>query len=630
LDWAVVPEGFFFAFRPMAELTTYECVLSVAIFLVAVWCASRVSKKIGIPSIVLEVMVGLAFTVKAFDLLPRQWVDCGHQKNVLCASRITKERFAMMGPSVCDLDKYIAAGTYATPWQDGFWGNSSRTVVIDGRTYELDAAATNTTVDKVTYSSYETCLVQACDAQRLDKCGTSPDIFAIVGHAGLVLSYFDAGLHTNLRQLGSLGPVATGVAGTGTFLPLVFGAGLLMEMGYELVEAVSIGVALVPTGAGIALQALQASGTLNTDFGQAIVNAAFMDNILSCIAVLGLFHGPLTMDIVVSTNKVPKLVGVAIMGILAACGIVLFPNLLKSCFAKVRERHPERKLSTHQEVLLVLMIVILAIYTQLLNLAGLHLWGTYLAGITFAAWPGAAEVWARQAKRHTLWMVRIFYAAVVPFAIPIDDLFTLEALWKGAILGVVPCIGGKVFCALLAGDSRWVIGWGMATRGEFAILVAHSAYTSVLVGPKSFCIVLWALVCGWVIPPFIFRRVLQRYLARQTPSELAAQRQPTLDRIESLPMIMRANAKAEPEPVEITEAPEEATEQQETTPTASEPEDGNGEVPLPRTLIGRPQGDRESQLVISTLQELLRKLQGGQDADRPDPPADVEASRVAL
>eukprot|EP00428_Durinskia_dybowskii_P000413 CAMPEP_0170304496 /NCGR_PEP_ID=MMETSP0116_2-20130129/52593_1 /TAXON_ID=400756 /ORGANISM="Durinskia baltica, Strain CSIRO CS-38" /LENGTH=130 /DNA_ID=CAMNT_0010556489 /DNA_START=149 /DNA_END=537 /DNA_ORIENTATION=+ len=130
--------------------------------------------------------------------MPQQWVECGHVKNLICTTRVAKERFALMGPTVCDLDAYVAAGSYATPWQHGFWGNASSTVTIDGRKYALDGAG-NGTANKVTYSSYDTCLVEACNAERINKCGTTPDIFSIIGHAGLVLSYFDAGLHTNLR-----------------------------------------------------------------------------------------------------------------------------------------------------------------------------------------------------------------------------------------------------------------------------------------------------------------------------------------------------------------------------------------------------------------------------------------------
>ena len=41
----------------------------------------------------------------------------------------------------------------------------------------------------------------------------------------------------------------------------------------------------------------------------------------------------------------------------------------------------------------------------------------------------------------------------------------------GSIMGIGPCILTKVFCALFMGDARWVIGWAMVGRAEFAPLI---------------------------------------------------------------------------------------------------------------------------------------------------------------
>ena len=35
-------------------------------------------------------------------------------------------------------------------------------------------------------------------------------------------------------------------------------------------------------------------------------------------------------------------------------------------------------------------------------------------------------------------------------------------------MGAVPCVLSKVCCAPFMGDARWVVGWGMTGRAEFA------------------------------------------------------------------------------------------------------------------------------------------------------------------
>ena len=37
-------------------------------------------------------------------------------------------------------------------------------------------------------------------------------------------------------------------------------------------------------------------------------------------------------------------------------------------------------------------------------------------------------------------------------------------------MGIGPCILTKVVCAFFMGDARWVIGWAMVGRAEFAYL----------------------------------------------------------------------------------------------------------------------------------------------------------------
>lgn len=37
-------------------------------------------------------------------------------------------------------------------------------------------------------------------------------------------------------------------------------------------------------------------------------------------------------------------------------------------------------------------------------------------------------------------------------------------------MGIGPCILTKVICAFFMGDARWVIGWAMVGRAEFAHL----------------------------------------------------------------------------------------------------------------------------------------------------------------
>merc|ERR1712096_180235 len=79
-------------------------------------------------------------------------------------------------------------------------------------------------------------------------------------------------------------PKASLVAVFGTFLPLVTGMMLTGAFGYPMFpDGLAAGVALAPTSVGIALKLLMEAKVLQKDFGQLILTAAFIDDILSLI-----------------------------------------------------------------------------------------------------------------------------------------------------------------------------------------------------------------------------------------------------------------------------------------------------------------------------------------------------------
>ena len=70
----------------------------------------------------------------------------------------------------------------------------------------------------------------------------------------------------------------------------------------------------------------------------------------------------------------------------------------------------------------------------------------------FLIWqvPRSHAVWQGQLKRIIRWMMRLFFAATVGFAIPIKEMLTGDAFGKGLILALVPVIGTKLISGLFA------------------------------------------------------------------------------------------------------------------------------------------------------------------------------------
>jgi len=86
-----------------------------------------------------------------------------------------------------------------------------------------------------------------------------------------------------------------------------------------------------------------------------------------------------------------------------------------------------------------------------------------------------------------------------------------------------PCIATKVLCAFWMGKIKFVIGWAMVGRAEFAYLIAQLAASSNMMSDEVFSIVIWSLLYATVFAPFLFRTVLARFVKAEAMEECEAQ-----------------------------------------------------------------------------------------------------------
>merc|ERR1712072_1113661 len=190
-----------------------------------------------------------------------------------------------------------------------------------------------------------------------------------------------------------------------------------------------------------------------------------------------------------------------------------FPSLIKFILSKIPETKPHAKVTRHDEVMFMLMFATLLAYAHITYMCGTHLWGCFIAGMSFASEKHAHRIWVKQVKRNTVWFLRTFFACTLAWSIPVDALFSLDAFWKGTLMGIGPCILTKVCCGPFMGDAKGVIGWAMVGRAEFAYFIA---------------IMVWALIYATVFAPLIFRKVLGNYMSKLNNGKPQAPQKPAL------------------------------------------------------------------------------------------------------
>merc|ERR1711939_435191 len=154
----------------------------------------------------------------------------------------------------------------------------------------------------------------------------------------------------------------------------------------------------------------------------------------------------------------------------------------------------------------------------------------------------AHHIWVKQVKRNTVWFLRTFFACTFAWSIPVDALFSLDAFWKGTLMGIGPCILTKVCCGPFMGEAKWVIGWAMVGRAEFAYFIAIMANSQKLMSDDLFAILVWALIYATIFAPLVFRKVLGSYMAKLNEGKPKAEAKPQLfhSATGSLPVLLCA------------------------------------------------------------------------------------------
>ena len=187
--------------------------------------------------------------------------------------------------------------------------------------------------------------------------------------------------------------------------------------------------------------------------------------------------------------------------------------------------------------------VLFSYLTSIQGFIGSHLLGAFAAGMCFVNVPRSHAIWLLQTKRVIRWLVRIFFAASVGFAIPVREMAQPRSMWKGFLLGVGPVILTKIVSGIpaytrfktskerrLAMRASWatrifrmqpqqlLVGMAMVARGEFAYLVADVAQSSLFQGgpgmtmdEEVYAAVMWALVMATIFSPVAFRWALAVY-----------------------------------------------------------------------------------------------------------------------
>lgn len=312
---------------------------------------------------------------------------------------------------------------------------------------------------------------------------------------GVLLLMFIAGLETDLDQLRQNWKSAFAVAVGGIILPFIGGFAIGGWFGFADHNALFMGVVLSATSVSISVQVLKDMNKLKSREGSTILGAAVIDDILVVIllAVLMSFFGTGVEE------PLALLIGKKVFFFVAAiiAGVFLVPWVMKR-LAPLRV--------TEATVTAALVICFsFAYFAEWLGMAGII--GAFAAGIAISQTPFKSDVEEKLEPIAYSIFVPVFFVSIglsVSFAGAAGQLGFVAVLTVAAILAKLLGCGLGARLTGFNNRSSAIIGSGMISRGEVALIIAAAGLENGLLLPEYFTsVIIMVIVTTLVTPPLL-------------------------------------------------------------------------------------------------------------------------------
>lgn len=331
---------------------------------------------------------------------------------------------------------------------------------------------------------------------------TYTDFVATLAHLGAIILLFVIGFEFNIRDI--IDPRYGVIGLVGVIIPWIGGYATAVLFGFDFASAIFVGTALTATSIAITANVLKEIGVLQTEAARAIIGAAVVDDVLSLLVLA------VSTDLVVSgdVSLTPTVLMLArAVGFIVVAGAVGYFGI-----RKVIERMDATPLARkYPEFVFIFAMMVAFLYAMLADLVGLSgIIGAFLAGVAFA------RVELRQSKgvHEGAEYFQIVFASI--FFVSLGILADIRALTSDTtlfllVLTLVAIATKVIGCGLparlmgMCREDSLIIGFGMAPRGEVAMIVALIGLESGLIGQGIFVAIVLMSLLTTLITPIVYR-----------------------------------------------------------------------------------------------------------------------------
>ncbi|WAC04376.1 MAG: cation:proton antiporter [Methanoregula sp.] len=330
---------------------------------------------------------------------------------------------------------------------------------------------------------------------------TYTDFVRSIAHLGAVILLFVIGFEFNMKDI--VQPRNFAIALIGVIVPWVGGWYLAVLFGFDSASAIFIGTACTATSIAITANVLKELGKLQTEAAKAIIGAAVIDDVLALLALA------ISTDVVSGSFSY---LGIAIVTVKAVTFIVIagvFGILVVSKYLAKLDTTPF--VQKYPEFIFIFAMMLAFLYAMCAEAVGLSaIVGAFIAGVSFKD----VELHQSRSLKEGAEYLQIIFAAIFFVSLGIIADFhavTPEILLFLLVLTLVAILTKVIGCGLpakfggLCTKDSLIIGFGMAPRGEVAMIIALIGLEKGIIGQGVYVAIVMMSLLTTVITPIVYR-----------------------------------------------------------------------------------------------------------------------------
>ncbi|WP_283577459.1 cation:proton antiporter [Ligilactobacillus aviarius] len=330
---------------------------------------------------------------------------------------------------------------------------------------------------------------------------------------GVIILMFIAGLESDLGMLKKYFKPALAVAFSGVVFPvvLIYFFGKLFHFSFE--QAIFLGVTFSATSVSISVEVLKELKRLKSKEGTTILGAAVIDDIISVII----------LSVLVSMfSNVAKAQGghhssnLWMSFLLDALYFVVIFFLFEWIAPKMMRLGEHLKVASSVTLMSIVLCLGMAWLAEQVGLSDVV--GAFFAGVAIAQTPYKQEVDSNIEPIGYAVFIPMFFVSIglnMTFKGFFDDLIFIVSL---TILALITKWLGCGLGAKVLGmnyDSMNIIGSGMVSRGEMALIIAQIGYEAHLLSSEYYSGVIFVIILTTFAAPFMLKAAIKRQMRNE-------------------------------------------------------------------------------------------------------------------